>query len=119
MQMHNALSQPFLALVAHSLRQKIFSRKAGSSDHSSLVLMLVDIFSIRRLMKWIINENNVSRCLVCFPFNQIYTNYKSCRNYPSAVMKLVELQVGTFFSFIITFKQIFSDIGLSTPTCDK
>ena len=117
--MDNALPQPFLVLVAHSLRQKFFSRKAGSSDHSSLVQMLVDIFSIRRIMKWVINENNVSRCLVCFPFNQIYTNYKSCRNYLYAAMKFVELQVRTFFSFIITFKQIFSDIGLSTPTCDK
>ena len=61
-----------------STRQNLLSRKASSSDHSSLVQMLVifdliQIFSIPRLMKWVINENSISRYLVCLPFNQIYT----------------------------------------------
>ena len=42
-----------------------------------------------------------------------------CRNCPCAIIKFVELQVRTFSSFIIIFKQIFLDIELSKATCDK
>ena len=49
---------------------------------------------------------------------KIYTT-KFCRNYPCAVIKFVELQIRIFFSFLIIFKQIFLDTGLSKPTCDK
>ena len=82
------------------------------------IFNLIRIFSIWRLMKWVINENSISRCLVCFPFNQIHAT-KVCRNYLCAFIKFVELQERIFFSFVIIFKQIFSDIGLSKPTCDK
>ena len=68
------------------------------------------IFSIRRLM----NENSISQCLVCFPFNQIYTT-KVCRNYPSAIIKFVKLQVRTFFSFMIILKQFFWRLGTLSP----
>ena len=61
------------------------------------------------------NENSISRCRVCFPFNQIYTT-KVCRNYPPAVVKFAELPVRTFFSFMIILKEIFLDIGYSKPT---
>ena len=67
---------------------------------------LIRIFSIRRLMKWVMDENSISWCLLFFPFNQIYTT-KVCRNYPRAIIKFVELQVRTFFSIIIIFNQFF------------
>ena len=79
---------------------------------------LIRVFSIRCLTKWVMNGISISRCLVCYPFNQIYTT-KVCCNCPCAVIKFVELQVRIFFSFIIIFRQIFSDNGLSKPTCDK
>ena len=109
MQLLNTLSTPFLVLEAYRLLQNLLSRNAGSSDHNSLVQMLwifnlLQIFSIQCLMKCVVNENSISRCLVCFPFNQIYTT-KVCRNYPSAVIKFVELQGRTFFSFISIFKK--------------
>ena len=79
---------------------------------------LIQIFLTRRLMKWVMNENSICQCLFYLSFNQIYTA-NVCRNYPCAIIKFVELQVRTFSSFIIIFKQIFFDIELSKATCDK
>ena len=121
--LHNAMSKPFLVLAAHRLRQNLLSRKAGSSDHNSHVQMM-DIWSHSNFLdttphEMTINENSISRCLVCFPFNQIYAT-KVCRNYPCAIITFVELQVKTFSSFIIISKQIFSDFGfLNLPVINN
>ena len=112
----------FLVLAAHRLRQNLLSLKAGSSDHNSLVQMqwifdLIRIFPTQRLMKWIINENSIGVSFAS-PSTKFYTT-NFCRNQSHAVIMFLELQVKTFFSFIIIFKQTFSDTGLSKPTCDK
>ena len=42
--LHNTLLKPLLVLAARRLRQNLPSQKVGSSDHNSLVQILVNIW---------------------------------------------------------------------------
>ena len=102
------------------LHQHLYSPKAGSSDHNSLVKMFWDGFiqisSILHLMKWVMNENSTSWCLVFFPFKQMYTT-KVRRNNICAAITFVELQGRTFFLFHNEFStfNFFWALGFLNP----
>ena len=76
----------------------------------------IQISSILHLMKWVMNENSISWCLVFFPFKQMYTT-KVRRNNICAAITFVELQGRTFFLFHNEFStfNFFWALGFLNP----